>query len=538
MNELITDYRVGFSVDDYEKAEKILYSFAPDHFSNEDYVSTFIENMIFDENYQAQCVKQPLYKKCTFNNVNFDGINGISSKIIECDFYNSKFKDAGMTYSDFSGTKFCDKTILDNCGCTKSNFSNVCFSELLANASVFDKSFFINSIFYNTKFLHCSFEDSLFDNVKIKNCDMINACLEFSTFKNIKFENVILPFWGVLKSFGLLQEIQNKDSIIIKYARYSKELTVSEFMNSLVKLEPYFYKKEEYFVLANINIFLKKQNDALYYLLLGVDKGLRESDFRSIRYLCKLASSNYLFSKENLRKLYNAIVNNMHLSGLNNHEYQLYLQETDEIKKLLIDNPFNMAQMNISFETDIDEKDYSSQGEFINLIESEIKILIPSASYYYNVRHNSPVVYDFLISADPNLLYNFANHISIILFGICTTTTVFRQTLSDLNLVLDPTDKIISIYNKLRDSKTEHEQKKLDVIKTQHEIDNLVLEKENLVLDKKKKELEIVELQNKLAKFNNGQTVKTVNFSIKTSNLEDIPIRNFVFESDKNDERK
>ena len=51
-------------------------------------------------------------------------------------------------------------------------------------------------------------------------------------------------------------------------------------MDKLDELEEvgYLYKKEEFFALANINIFLGHQDKALIYILMGLDKALKERE--------------------------------------------------------------------------------------------------------------------------------------------------------------------------------------------------------------------------------------------------------------------
>ena len=389
MNKMALGKPIYYSEIQYNNALDILQKLDPKSFDGDDYNSPVIENEYFDENYPGKCVKQPHYKNCSFVGTKFDGINGISSNIINCNFEKSRFKDAGMAYSDLSESKFNLETIFYNCGFTKCNFTGTIFSDFTAEASVFDESYFVDSEIKNSDFIHCSFDNAVFKNTSFYNCDLIHCDFEYATFKNVKFDNVILPFWGVLKSFDLLKEIyyQKENNIIIKYSDTSNELTVQQLINYFDTLQSYFIKKEEYFVLANINIFLGNQEKALYALLMGIDQAIKNVDFRVVRYLCKLASKNVLFSREDLQELYDAIVNNSYISEMNSHEYMIYSEQIREIKNLLIDNPFFMPQVSLTFKTSISPDDYISQTKLIEFIEKEIYSNIPNCHFYYNVRH-------------------------------------------------------------------------------------------------------------------------------------------------------
>ena len=423
--------RIGnYSEIDYKNALSILMNFDPISFQD-DYNAPIIESTNFDDSYQGQCVKQPKYHNCSFNGTKFDGINGISSKIIGCSFENSRFKDAGMAYSDLTASKFLSGTVLYNCGFTKCNFSEVMFSNSVAEASVFDDSYFDKATITDSVFLHCSFDNSVFVNTKFRNCDLVHCDFEFTSFNRTTFQNVILPFWGVIKAFGLLQEIshQKNSNIRIKYSDTSNEWNIQQLINYLDPLQSYLIKKEEYFALANINIFLGKQEKALYALLIGIDKALKDADFRGVRYLCKLASNNILFTRKNLQDLYNAIINNSYVSELSTHEYMIYSEQIREIKDLLIDNPFFSPQISITIITTISPKNYAQQASLVQLIEKEIHSTISNCHYYYTVRHNSPPSYEFLFNGDINAVYYLILSLSVLFFGFSKSVKAFRELL-------------------------------------------------------------------------------------------------------------
>lgn len=527
MNNLDLYSNEGFSQIEYINAEKIMRSLDPNNFSDNDYVSAFITDSIVSSDYRGQCVKQPQFYNSTFNQVDFFGINGISSKIINCIFNGTRFKDAGMTNSDFSNSKFLNMCIFDNCGCNKSNFTDVEFNHFSTIASVFDESYFIESKFINSEFTHCSFENAQFKNCFFEQCNLIHGNFEYSTFINPMFKDVVLPFWGVLKSFGLLSVLTEDMKVTIKYAEAGEELSVKNFFELLIPIQPYLYKKEEFFILANINIHLGYQEKALIYILMGLDKALKEKDFRTIRYLCKLSSINYFFTKENLKKLYNAIVFNSHIANMNNHEYQLYLHEVVEIRRLLIDNPFSMPQMTVTCRTSFETDDYSNWMSFIELFEKSVKQILPQSNYYFSVRHNSPPMFEFFLSESVFELYEFI----IKFIQICTySVTVIKFINHLLGVYKDyqsaRTSKILQDEN-VRKIKFENTLLQQKIQSEQIKIENEILKLKEL---KKQLEAQTEDSSDKLSNIRSN--IKSIKIELNSPDEESLPLREYYIVTD------
>lgn len=524
-----------FTTFEYESAESVMRTLDPQTLSSDDYVFAHIENQVVGSDYQGQCVKQPRFYNSVFNGTNFDGIYGQSSRIINCTFNKSRFKDAGMTMSDFSLSKFCNDSLFNNCGCSKSNFTNTVFNAFVANASVFTECFFIQTKFEFCDFHHCSFENSQFKKCAFENCNLIHTTLEFATFDNVSFKDVTLPFWGVLKSFGLLNEISNQKNICIKYSNKGKEISVPEFLDLLIPIQPYLYKKEEFFALANINIFLGNRDKAFYYILWGLNKGLKERDFRTIRFLCKLASYTIFFHRDDLRKLYNAIITNSYISDMNNHEYQLYLQEAIEIKKLLIDNPFSMPQLTITCHTDFEQENYFVWVEFINFLENTIRKSLPNCYYYFSVRHNSPPTFEIFISDLLPSLYEFC--------------TCFLELCTFSAAALKFVDKLTKVYKEIQSAKSAKvletagvEKANLENILMREEIHAKRIENEisQLTLQKLKKELESKEIgscSDDRTHLSNDiqQQITTIKFEFHCPDEESLPLREYTIDTNQED---
>lgn len=524
MNDLEKRGPFYFSEVECKNAEELLQEIASDKSAGHSDNSPHLENLKFDSKYNGSSVAHPFFKKCDFDGTTFAGINGIASNILNCCFRRVEFRDSGMAFSDFSGTHFVENTTLINCSCTECSFLNAEFSDVFAEGSVFDRSYFIDTKFINTEFCHCSFEDTLFQNVNVKSCNLIHANLEYASFRNLRADESNFPFWGILRTFGGLETVRRCENSTIQYSDGAKKFTAEQFLACLMDLQPYFAQKHEYFILANINIFYGKQKDALYYIMIGLKHSLKQRDFRMVRYLCRLASTNHFFTSKELRQLYEALVTNSQISLMNDHQYQLYLREIAEIKRLLIDNPFFRPQMVITCSTEFDPEDYEGLGDFLRFFEQTIHRKLPQCSYYYSVRHNSPPVLEYFLSDILPNLYTLVNVIVFSLWGMSGGLAVFQK-LTDIQA------KRISNV---------HDKKSLEARVQRQTLENRLLEEQihNQKLLNEKLEQELCALRKKepviltedcpVPTALRGK-VKEIHFTIQSSDPASIPLREYTF---------
>lgn len=522
----------NFSKIEIETAKCILKNWDTNGFA-ENYNPMPIEGCNFNKDFNGKSVKQPHYKKCNFSNINFEGINGISSSFISCQIETCVFDRAGMGNSDFSGTTFLNNTLINNSTLSDCNFSNSSWKNTKIKGSNFKESFFINTIFEDSTFLNCDFEGAQFENCLFKNIDLTRVNLEYSTLKNVYFHNCILSFWGLLRSYnGLALISQHKDSDIkIRISASSQDISVTEFFAKLESLQAFFYEKNDFFVLSNVNIFFGNQDNALKYILQGLKYNLLHKDFRIIKYLCKLSSCNYFFDKKQLRSLYDILCSNPLISRLNHHEYQIYLDEMNDIKRILVDNPFSTPQMILTIKTNLEPDNFIYISEILKLIYNISKRCIPQGSSYVSIRKNSPPIFEIFASDNLIQLYDFYLRLSSLLLGAVGIFKAFHEQINSRQVVKK--NKIDLTYYE--------EEKKVELDMKKESVRSLVLDNE-----KKRMDNEILKQQlNHLIERGNTEIfqeiiipeeithrVNSVSFIIRTNEQEEILLREFSFESE------
>lgn len=418
---------------DLEISESILLKLDPNRFNQFDYKNINAYNETFDSAYSGGHISKSQYHNCDFNKVFFDGTNGDSSKFIACHFLNCKFETANFGHSDFSYSILDQNSSIYSCGFTKSNFINTLFNRVAVSGCNFIETWLVDTQIKNSTFEYCNFENSMFDSVTFENMDLSKVTIDYVEFRKCSLSNVVFQFFGIIHSFNGLNLIkENEDNVFLKFPDSPNQITGREFLLLLKDLEAYFYYKNDYFALANINIFFGENKTAYKNIVDGLNFCFNKKDFKEIKYLCKLASSNLFFTKKQLIQLYTLLTNKDVIEDMTYPEYRNYLDEIEDLKRLLIDNPYNLPQTKITIETDIDYSDTKNVVHVIESINTAYSLVSEQSSTYLSIRHNSPDIFEFFLSNNDVILDNTFIVLVIIMLGVNNQVVEFIKNLSDV----------------------------------------------------------------------------------------------------------
>lgn len=422
---------------DLSSAKSILLSIAPDATEFFDYNRIKARNQYYDSNFNGNSIVKSEFEKCVFHDVHFDGTAGESSKFLDCNFNDCYFNNARLDNSNFSGSKFVwqkNTAIINSSDFSNCNFTNVNFDGISVSGCNFITSWFEKALITNTNYNYCNFENSTFNSVLIENSDLSKVSLDYVEFQNCKLINSTFQIFSILRSFNGLNHIYKyQDEVFLKFPDSQAKVSGREFLCILNDIKSYFYYKNDFFALANIEIFLGQNESAYNSILLGLENSLNKRDFKEIKYLCKLASSNLFFTKSQLNYLYALLTNDNVIKKLTSSEYRNYLTEINNIKRILIDNPYNLPQMRITIETDIDYMDTEKVGMVINYINTAYRISSPDSPTYLTISHNSPDIFEFYLSNSEPLLTNTYIVLSILLLGVSNQIVDLVNKLSESN---------------------------------------------------------------------------------------------------------
>lgn len=413
---------------------------------------------------------------------NYDSQNQRRSYFFECEFNNASFKNCGLTGSYFVNCTFkncnMDFAIFDNC-----IFVN-CIIEFNEQTEVMAASF-CDSIFSNstikycyfhscsltridvhgTSFNDCYMDDIIWEGSKFVDCSFNNIILEnlnmeFVYIDNVTFNNTILPFASLPFAFkGIEYVINTTDDIKISSMIKSEGLSREEYVNLLPQFVNFYKYTNNYFPLANILIARNEMEQAFEVIKKAVFFLTKIHEYRTLKYFSILMRISDFTDRQKI-EIYRLINNEFNKISDNQSSYATkYLYE---IRDNLLNNRDD-AYVTFEIDTNITSDNIINLNNFINKLELLFRNLSLSEKHYIEFRHNSP--YQFFITA-------FADPESIILI-ISATYMALRG--------------INKFYNVLLDNK----QKKLNIKKTQLEINEM----ENIAHDYDKKFVEQIKSQ-------------------------------------------
>lgn len=325
--------------------------------------------------------------------------NVSGSRLENCTFKKMDFENSNLQFSSLQECRF------DACNINGSNFGN-CFMD----AVVFNDNTFIGSNFLRTQFINCritggemlssSLEFAIFDNTYFEDLRLANLSMEYSEFSHVQMKNVILPFAQLPFIFGGLDYIMStKDSITVS-ANIGKidNISVDEYINTFEDWKVFFYNRELYFPLANILLAQGKKEQALETILSGIVMMINHSDYRMLKYLCKLAASHQSVSKTECRMLYSRIKELISLMSQNPAQQYSYEIHMNDIKNILVENPKSESRLYLSIQTNISGENqqllYSIVSSIENILDCSVFELTTKT---ISIRHDSP--YEIIIIA-------------------------------------------------------------------------------------------------------------------------------------------
>lgn len=316
------------------------------------------------------------YNNCLFKNVSFTGSVFNNMRIKEC-----IINGTGFAYTNFSNTKFITKKYIFN---TANNF----------NQSNFTNCYFLNMCFKNTSFLQtlffkCEFENNIFKsntlegtkfvNCKIKNVDFSNTNIEFVEFLNTDVKNTVFPFYQFPYIIGASNFIKNSNSnISLKVG--NKIISIKEYTNQIDNLILFFYNKNDYFPIFNLQIAKMDILSAKETMKDGIKSCLRNYDYRMIKYFCRLAKYHNLLDDINIQLLINNIEEFLGREDIPPERLNSCITHTGEIKNILQSGNIDNITLNLNIKTNVDKNNRKGL-KYVNSLCNDLNIILSQNSY-------------------------------------------------------------------------------------------------------------------------------------------------------------
>lgn len=314
-----------------------------------------------DEKYNRRSMKRSNihnidYLDCTFKNVAF-----ADSFFRKVGFINSRLDGNSFVYCNFVNCNFSynDKNIL----CSANNFSQSNFTNCTFNKFELSSSGLLQCLFNNCRFEYgclksSTMEGSRFLGGSMSEYDLSHMNVEFIELADISLRNVSFPFYQFPYVIGMADYILERNNTITFYADNLK-VSMQEYLDQLFKLIFFYEDKNEYFPICNLQIALNDLEAAQKSLLVGIDISLEKTDFRMVKYYCRLAQRHNLLDEVTAQKILNRVEDELTKEHLLPEQLNEYISHVGEIRELIKREKRNKVHYNFRIRTNINKDDES-----------------------------------------------------------------------------------------------------------------------------------------------------------------------------------
>lgn len=382
---------------DYEQSFREFKSLLTTDFDLDSYPPVLAENTTFGSEFPGALIRKPQYSKCTFVGSTFNASDGAFSKFHHCRFYDCKFDNCDFRYSDLFddviGSKHTISTI-ESCNFSFSNFVNSTFSKIKFGGCSFRQMQFENTHFNQCSMQYSSIEQSSFKNCSISNLDLSKVSVRYCSFEDVTFDNVTFHILDLARNYGLMPLLQHSTGIVVAFGN-SQTVSLQEAIDRLGKLIPYYIETQQYYELLNLYASTNNFAAILNILPRAFESVISRCDFAALQDLCELIVKYRICTEVQLREFY-ALIKQLIVPNNYPHylrkSYNLYIEN---IKHLLVDNPYGYPEAKILLKTNIETLEDPDMSKLLTSIETNIRELAPSVDAEIQLTHHSP--YDVLV---------------------------------------------------------------------------------------------------------------------------------------------
>ncbi len=440
-------------------------------------------------------------------------------------FYSCTFDNCQIINANFQECTFIKSRIInnpDNKPIVHSNYNE----SLFADEFVLENNIFQHSVFYNTTFIggrienvtfySCTLEGTTFSDVLMKNVTFSDLNIDYAIFENVKMQNVILPFSQICYTFGLLNYLKNTtDEVYITSAAEKKGyITKKEFMDLIPHFIKYYKETKDFFPLANIYFFVGDGKKAREAILEGILESVTETDFRRIKYLCKLIYVYGVFTYHERQEISDFIYSRISFYDMEPallYNYTVYKKEIEGY--LLSNNRKGIVTAEINITTNVFPEEFEKLGLLLSTIEEIIEFhKSPLEEHQIICKHNSAEALSLTIQEMlPNIIA-----IASMLYSVLIACYTLE------NKRLDLKSKRINL-------KKVQAQNELTALKTQLEIENLKQQLKSAQYENELKQIELDEKRFTQKEKQNKLKQEILSKNIIQNNIEISEIKHIIY---------
>ena len=294
------------------------------------------------------------YLKCTFTNVAFAG-----SFFREVRFINNMLSGNSFVYCNFINCSFSnDNKELE---CSANNFSQSNFTNCTFSGLKLDSSGLLKSLFNNCKFEYGCLKSSTMEGCRfiggsMSEYDLSHMNVEFIELSGTLLKGVSFPFYQFPYVIGMADYILDFNNTITLYAD-DLEVPLQEYAKQIPNLILFYEGKDEYFPICNLQIASNKRETAQKYLLKGIAHALEKTDFRMVKYYCRLAQRHNLLDEVTAQRILNKLEEELSKEHLLPEQLNECIIHVGEIREIIKREKKNKVHYNFRIRTKINKDD-------------------------------------------------------------------------------------------------------------------------------------------------------------------------------------
>ncbi|MCH5281007.1 MAG: pentapeptide repeat-containing protein [Lachnospiraceae bacterium] len=383
----------------YEHSFKEFKSLLTTEYTLDSYPPKQAQDQTFGIEFPGALIRKPIYRNCTFIESQFNSSDGALSKFYNCQFVNCFFNNCDFRYCDIFSSNFCSSNknhkIL-SCNFSFGNFINSAFTDIEFNGCSFRQMQIENTTFKNCIMQHSSIEQSNIKNCVFEKMDLRKVGVRYCTFDKVIFNNVTFHILDLARNYGLIQILQqNAINVKVAYGN-EEEMSLNAALPKLKELIPYYFETQQFYEILNVYIAFNEQEKILEILPFAFESVITACDFAALQDLCSLIVKFNICSDKQLRDFYVMIKQLIVPDNFPHYLRKSYNLYIENIKHILVDNPYDNPQAQILLKTDIESLSDLDMYKLLKTIEVTIHEIAPNVDTSIQLTHHSP--YDVIIA--------------------------------------------------------------------------------------------------------------------------------------------
>ena len=376
----------------YEQSFKEFKSLLTTNYELNSYPPRHAQNQTFGIDFPGALIRKPLYEKCTFVESKFKASDGALSKfhgcrLIDCLMDNCDFRYCDIYVSTFLSNK--SKFQVNSCNFSYGNFIDSKFIDIEFSGCSFRQMQFEKTLLKHCTMSFSSIEQSNIKNCSFENVDFRNVGIRYCTFENVNFKSVTFHILDLPRNYGLIQLLQKSENVKIAYEN-GKEMSLGNALFKLKTLIPYYFETQQFYELLNVYIAYNKQEAVLEVLPYAFKSVIMACDFAALQDLCALIVKFRICTENQLKHFYTSIRQLITPDNFPHYLRKNYNTYIENIKYILVDNPYNNPQAHILLKTDIETLGDMDMLLLLESIETNINDLAPNIDTSIQLTRHSP----------------------------------------------------------------------------------------------------------------------------------------------------